>query len=236
MSDSVRTKAKIKKLPASIRQAVWETYIGDQIAKTKCPLCQLNEIKTFQFHCAHVIPRSHGGSDEISNLRPICSLCNNSMYTTNLMTFAKKYFPNSPIHETFPESNEENISKHSEIQTKFVETDQQKNVNVHVHVHNESNKNNETVSAIQKNGYECKYCGYVFSQNFTLTRHLKHYCKVLKNHRNNDTINKMRDELKSEFDKQIAELKKKHTNVTQILQIGCVNNNDSIKFVKKNHQ
>jgi hypothetical protein len=58
-----------KKIPAIVRRTVWNTYIGEHIGKTKCPLCQQNNIQQFQFHCAHVIAKSQGGSDHISNLR-----------------------------------------------------------------------------------------------------------------------------------------------------------------------
>lgn len=90
-----------KKIPATVRQDVWDNYIGEDIGKIKCPLCQRTEIRPLQFHCAHVIARSKGGSDDLSNLRPICSSCNSSMYNHGMIEFARTYYPNAPIHETF---------------------------------------------------------------------------------------------------------------------------------------
>ena len=89
-----------RKIPINVRQTVWNTYIGEDIGKIKCPLCQQNDISPFQFHCAYVIARSKGGSCDASNLRPICSVCNHSMYNHDLIEFTKTYYPNAPIHRT----------------------------------------------------------------------------------------------------------------------------------------
>ena len=43
------------------------------------------------FHCGHVIAEKNGGSIEITNLRPICQICNSSMGTTNMDVFVKSY-------------------------------------------------------------------------------------------------------------------------------------------------
>ena len=90
-----------KTIPAVIKKQVWDTYIGSSIGKIECPLCQNNEIQQLNFHCAHVTARSKGGSDQIENLRPICSICNQSISSYNLIDFAEKYYPDSPIHQTF---------------------------------------------------------------------------------------------------------------------------------------
>jgi hypothetical protein len=47
----------------------------------------LNDITQFEFHSAHIIPKSKGGDSNIENLRPICSLCNLSMGNKNLIDF-----------------------------------------------------------------------------------------------------------------------------------------------------
>lgn len=91
----------MKNTPCNVRQTVWNTYIGGNIGRIKCPLCQQNDIQPFQFHCGHVVAQSKGGSFNISNLRPICAVCNNSIYTHDMRDFARKYYPNAPIHATF---------------------------------------------------------------------------------------------------------------------------------------
>jgi len=68
-----------KKLPKALRQQTWLKYIGNNF-ETKCLIewCQ-NKINPFNFEVGHNIPSSKGGSDDINNLRPICSQCNKSM-------------------------------------------------------------------------------------------------------------------------------------------------------------
>ena len=90
-----------KNVPQSVRQQVWNTYIGDHIGKTKCLFCEQNDITPFQFHCVHVIAKSQNGTFDVSNLRPLCSVCNQSMTCHDMIAFARKFHPDSGIHETF---------------------------------------------------------------------------------------------------------------------------------------
>ena len=39
------------------------------------------------FECGHIIPVSKGGTNIVSNLKPICSACNKSMNNSNLEEF-----------------------------------------------------------------------------------------------------------------------------------------------------
>jgi len=80
-----------KKLPAKVRNDVWNMYIGDNIAQHKCLCCKKTTIKNVEFECGHVVAKSKGGGDEIQNLRPICSSCNKSMGTTDMIDFVKHY-------------------------------------------------------------------------------------------------------------------------------------------------
>jgi len=80
-----------KKIPAKVRNDVWNIYIGDNIAQHKCLCCKKTTIKNVEFECGHVVAKSKGGGDEIQNLRPICSSCNKSMGTTNMIEFVKEY-------------------------------------------------------------------------------------------------------------------------------------------------
>ena len=66
-------------IPKALRQQVWIEY-NKRIFKHKCYIkwCK-NEIDVFNFHVGHNIPRSKGGTLELTNLRPICSQCNLSM-------------------------------------------------------------------------------------------------------------------------------------------------------------
>jgi 5-methylcytosine-specific restriction endonuclease McrA len=75
----------------AIKRLVWDKYIGECIGKSKCYCCKLTDIVQMSFHCGHVIAEKNGGSIEITNLRPICQICNSSMGTTNMDVFVKSY-------------------------------------------------------------------------------------------------------------------------------------------------
>ena len=81
---------KKKTIPKVVKDHTWSKWIGDDIAKTKCMCCELNEIKMNSFHCGHVIAEINGGLTSIENLRPICSACNLSMKTENMDDFKKR--------------------------------------------------------------------------------------------------------------------------------------------------
>jgi hypothetical protein len=82
-------KRRKYKLSKTTRTLVWKKYIGFQTAETLCLCCQSNSINCFDFQCGHVVARALGGDDSVENLRPICSICNGSMRTMNMMEFAK---------------------------------------------------------------------------------------------------------------------------------------------------
>ena len=84
------TKPKKKSIPKVVKDLSWNKWVGDDVAKTKCLCCGVNEIKMSTFHCGHVIAEANGGSTTVDNLRPICSACNLSMRTENMNTFKNK--------------------------------------------------------------------------------------------------------------------------------------------------
>lgn len=79
-------------IPASLRAAVWNTYIGDTIGKTKCPVCETNDITPFTFQCGHIVAEACGGATNLSNLRPICMPCNVSSGKRRMDEFKQAYF------------------------------------------------------------------------------------------------------------------------------------------------
>lgn len=72
-----------KKIPLALRQQVWIVYNGDRFFKKKCHVswCS-NTVTPFSFQVGHCTPESKGGTLDISNLRPICAMCNMSMADT----------------------------------------------------------------------------------------------------------------------------------------------------------
>jgi len=79
------------KIPSKVRLDVWATYIGEDIAKHKCICCKRVTIKQTEFEVGHVLSEAHGGTLEINNLRPICSVCNKSMGPRYMVDFVKQY-------------------------------------------------------------------------------------------------------------------------------------------------
>jgi 5-methylcytosine-specific restriction endonuclease McrA len=80
-------KMNKKYISHALKVKCWDTYIGVEIGKSKCLCCNHNYIMQHTFHCGHVIAESKGGTHDISNLRPICSVCNHSMGTNNMDEF-----------------------------------------------------------------------------------------------------------------------------------------------------
>jgi hypothetical protein len=78
-----------KSISASLRQKVWNKYIGLSIGETLCKCCNTNIISQLRFHCGHVIAEKCGGETILENLRPICEKCNLSMGTQNLNEFSQ---------------------------------------------------------------------------------------------------------------------------------------------------
>ena len=82
---------KKKKIPKSVKTHIWNLYIGPQINEHRCLCCKKSLIKITDFETGHVVSEKDGGSLEITNLRPICAVCNHSMGTMNMIEFVKKY-------------------------------------------------------------------------------------------------------------------------------------------------
>ncbi len=60
------------------RSAIWETYFPNK-TKGICPCCKVREVYIISFDLGHNEPFSKGGIDDLENLVPICSVCNQGM-------------------------------------------------------------------------------------------------------------------------------------------------------------
>lgn len=66
---------------------VWLAHFGP-IYTEKCFCCYKNVLNFFDsWHISHFIARSKGGSDKISNLRPVCGQCNLTMKCLSIEEF-----------------------------------------------------------------------------------------------------------------------------------------------------
>lgn len=82
--------SKRKHLPATLRHKLWNDYFENSTVGS-CYVCSTS-INNTNFHAGHITSVKNGGSDNISNLIPVCSCCNLSMGTQNLEMFKSKYF------------------------------------------------------------------------------------------------------------------------------------------------
>jgi hypothetical protein len=82
-----------KAIPKYIKETVWKRYIGADKTTGKCFAGCKTTILITNFEVGHNRPRSKGGSDNISNLRPICSSCNKGMGNRmSIEAWKAKYF------------------------------------------------------------------------------------------------------------------------------------------------
>jgi len=82
---------KKEKIPATVRNSVWNQNIGVTIGQSECMCCKSEPITRANFECGHVIAEKNNGIVELNNLKPICKHCNTSMGTENMDSFMKKY-------------------------------------------------------------------------------------------------------------------------------------------------
>ena len=91
-----KIKEKKKSIPKTLKNMVWDTYIGKDKGTGKC-LCCHKEIDSKHFECGHVISEAKGGSNGIDNMRPVCSLCNKSMGTEDMNIFIQMINIKKPL-------------------------------------------------------------------------------------------------------------------------------------------
>jgi DNA mismatch repair protein MutS len=110
--EEVKKKSKKEKIPSTVRNSVWNIYIGDDKKIGVCFCCSTEQISTANFHCGHVISEKYGGEVKINNLRPICGQCNLSMGTKNMLEFMREYgFDESNLKESEKSDLKENKKK-----------------------------------------------------------------------------------------------------------------------------
>lgn len=86
-----KPKPTRKPIGKSLRIQVWEKYMGKK-AEGKCYCCKIRTIHWSDFQVGHNKAVCKGGKNHISNLRPICSVCNRGMKTKSIEQYKKKHF------------------------------------------------------------------------------------------------------------------------------------------------
>ena len=82
---------KKQKIPATLRNSIWNNFIGSETKTGNCFCCNTETISVANFECGHILSEKDGGLLTLENLRPICSLCNKSMGIQNMEIFMNKY-------------------------------------------------------------------------------------------------------------------------------------------------
>jgi hypothetical protein len=84
-----------KAIPKKIKEDAWNRYIGNKRNEVLCICCRTTPITPFTFHAGHMISETNGGQITVDNIRPICSACNLSMGTRNMLDFVAEHYPKS---------------------------------------------------------------------------------------------------------------------------------------------
>jgi uncharacterized protein with PIN domain len=88
--ETYESNGKRKTIPKKVKEDLWIRHFGKKF-KGDCFVCN-NVIETHKFEAGHIKSVAKGGSDNISNLKPICMKCNRSMGTENLNNYKNKYY------------------------------------------------------------------------------------------------------------------------------------------------
>ena len=86
---SNNSKIKSRMISRPLRRAVWNKHVGEHVGSHLCFCCDLSVVSQLTFEVGHVISVFEGGTLDVENLRPICSSCNQSMGSMNMIRFIK---------------------------------------------------------------------------------------------------------------------------------------------------
>lgn len=84
-------KYKKVKIPKSLSKKIYDRDIGDRNYIGKCFVCE-TEINRDSAQVGHIKPEYNGGETNLENLKAICSTCNLSMGTSNMIEYKTTYF------------------------------------------------------------------------------------------------------------------------------------------------
>jgi predicted flap endonuclease-1-like 5' DNA nuclease len=106
------SSSKNKNLPKPLRTTVWRRYASATHLDALCFCCKEIPISSENFFCGHVRSRKNKGTDDLTNLRPICGTCNSSMRSDHMF----EYMIKNKLRGVENLSEEEKIKYHEENQ------------------------------------------------------------------------------------------------------------------------
>lgn len=77
-----------KNIDRQLRKQVWMQH-SESECSAECSACG-EAIDVFSFVCGHVVSRFSGGETVVSNLKPVCALCNRDMGAENLNEYSER--------------------------------------------------------------------------------------------------------------------------------------------------
>ena len=80
-----------KRIPKKLRNDLWIKYCGKEY-NGECYVNPSHKVTINNFHCGHVKAVKNGGTNNIENLRVICSGCNLSMGIQNLEEYKREHY------------------------------------------------------------------------------------------------------------------------------------------------
>lgn len=95
-------KTTVERKTFSIQEAgdIWMNIYGEKFVNVKCHICDAKFISFHErssWHVSHIKSLHEGGTNDVSNLRPLCKTCNLSMKTKNLIEYCRdKYKERMP--------------------------------------------------------------------------------------------------------------------------------------------
>ena len=94
-----KVNTKRRSIPKTLKDNVWNKTFTERNGVGQCFVCT-GKITSRSFDCGHVISVAKGGTDQLSNLKPVCSTCNKSMGTQNMIEFKETFFKDTQSHAT----------------------------------------------------------------------------------------------------------------------------------------
>lgn len=98
------TKTKRKNYTSSEVSKVWRNIYGNEFDNVLCKLCETTQI-SFEdrrvWHMSHIISHDAGGTPDISNIRPLCTICNHAMHKESLIDYCQKKFDTEKCKKIF---------------------------------------------------------------------------------------------------------------------------------------
>ena len=186
-----------KAIPAALRNTVWNEYNGVNNSQSECYVGCGTIISMQNFECGHIEAERFGGQTTLSNLRPICSTCNKSMGTKNMLQFCKDTGMYS--RSGFNEANIHNITKNN-IQ----------NNNINNQINNQINQWKHRVDVLNQ---ELGSHPFIYSFGFRF----KPDCE------SNFQYRKVREEELVELNRKINDEEQRNINALRSLQFGGTN-------------